>query len=78
MIQLDSLIDFFFVGELETQVAFEKHFDSELGIYGPICIVNLVEQAGREKVIWDAYSHHIFTYNCPDLIYTTFDFHEYW
>ncbi|XP_077289295.1 phosphatidylinositide phosphatase spermathreecae isoform X2 [Arctopsyche grandis] len=64
-------------GELETQVAFEKHFDSELGIYGPICIVNLVEQAGREKVIWDAYSHHIYTYNCPDIIYTTFDFHEY-
>ncbi|KAG7200666.1 hypothetical protein KM043_001219 [Ampulex compressa] len=63
--------------EEETQVAFEKHFSEELSHYGPICIVNLVEQTGKEKVIWEAYSNHILNYNNPDITYTTFDFHEY-
>ncbi|XP_033207947.1 phosphatidylinositide phosphatase SAC2 isoform X2 [Belonocnema kinseyi] len=63
--------------EAETQVAFEKHFTEELNCYGPICIVNLVEQAGKEKVIWDAYSNHVLNYNHPDLTYAIFDFHEY-
>lgn len=59
-------------------MAFEKHFSEELGTYGPICIVNLVEQAGKEKIIWDAYNNHLINYNCPEITYTTFDFHEYW
>lgn len=63
--------------EAETQVAFEKHFTEELGLYGPICIVNLVEQTGKEKIIWEAYSNHVLNYNHPDITYTTFDFHEY-
>ncbi|XP_012527585.2 phosphatidylinositide phosphatase SAC2 isoform X2 [Monomorium pharaonis] len=63
--------------ETETQIAFEKHFDEELELYGPICIVNLVEQAGKEKIIWEAYSNHVFNYNHSDITYTTFDFHEY-
>ncbi|XP_076758367.1 phosphatidylinositide phosphatase spermathreecae isoform X2 [Xylocopa sonorina] len=63
--------------EAETQVAFEKHFTEELSLYGPICIVNLVEQTGKEKVIWEAYSNHLINYNHPDITYTTFDFHEY-
>ncbi|KAF3429899.1 hypothetical protein E2986_07266 [Frieseomelitta varia] len=44
--------------EAETQVAFEKHFTEELDLYGPICIVNLVEQTGKEKIIWEAYRMH--------------------
>ncbi|CAK9808185.1 Phosphatidylinositide phosphatase SAC2 [Anthophora quadrimaculata] len=63
--------------EAETQIAFEKHFAEELRLYGPICIVNLVEQTGKEKIIWEAYSNHILNYNHPDITYTTFDFHEY-
>ncbi|XP_076241319.1 phosphatidylinositide phosphatase spermathreecae isoform X2 [Calliopsis andreniformis] len=63
--------------EAETQVAFEKHFTEELELYGPVCIVNLVEQTGKEKIIWEAYSNHVINYNNPDITYTTFDFHEY-
>ncbi|XP_011329507.1 phosphatidylinositide phosphatase SAC2 isoform X2 [Ooceraea biroi] len=63
--------------EEETQVAFEKHFGEELALYGPICIVNLVEQSGKEKIVWEAYSNHVFNYNHLDITYTTFDFHEY-
>lgn len=72
------LIVYCFQGEAETQVAFEKHFNSELDLYGPICIVNLVEQAGKERIIWEAYSNHVMKMDNPDLIYATFDFHEYW
>ncbi|XP_043502964.1 phosphatidylinositide phosphatase SAC2 isoform X2 [Polistes fuscatus] len=63
--------------EAETQVTFEKHFGEELDLYGPICIVNLVEQTGKEKIIWEAYSNHVLKYNHPDITYTSFDFHEY-
>ena len=57
---------------------FEKHFYQERETYGPVCVVNLVEQSGKEKIIWDAYTNHILNYNDPDLTYATFDFHEYW
>lgn len=59
-------------------MAFEKHFAQEFELYGPICIVNLIEQAGREKIIWDAYTDHILNFDHPDITYATFDFHEYW
>lgn len=64
--------------ETETQLAFQKHFDDELNIYGNICIINLVEQTGKEKVIFDAYAIHTIKYNSDKLLYVTFDFHEYW
>ncbi|XP_075229040.1 phosphatidylinositide phosphatase spermathreecae isoform X2 [Lycorma delicatula] len=64
-------------GEAETKIAFAKHFTEELGLYNTICIVNLVEQTGKEKIIWDAYTQHVLSYNSPDLTYVTFDFHEY-
>ncbi|GJQ85005.1 hypothetical protein Trydic_g3667 [Trypoxylus dichotomus] len=64
-------------GETETKIAFEKHFIKEIRTYGPICIINLIDQSGKEKVIWDAYSHHIFQYNSQHITYVTFDFHEY-
>lgn len=71
-------MNFFCLGETETQVAFEKHFAEELAVYGPVCIVNLVDQTGKEKIIWDAYTNHILAYDNLDLTYATFDFHEYW
>ncbi|KAK9882655.1 hypothetical protein WA026_022521 [Henosepilachna vigintioctopunctata] len=64
-------------GEVENQNAFEKHFSSEIKLYGPICGVNLVDQSGHEKIIFDAYSNQIFQYNSPFITYVTFDFHEY-
>ncbi|XP_065155717.1 phosphatidylinositide phosphatase SAC2 isoform X2 [Atheta coriaria] len=64
-------------GEVETKDAFECHFKKEIARYGPVCVVNLVDQSGKEKVIWDAYSHHIFEFNSPFVTYVTFDFHEY-
>ncbi|XP_049808352.1 phosphatidylinositide phosphatase SAC2 [Schistocerca nitens] len=64
-------------GEAETQSAFEKHFSEEVSVYGPVCIINLVEQYGKEKIIWDAYTNHILLLNNPQLTYVTFDFHEY-
>lgn len=73
-----TIIIFNPLDEAETQIAFEKHFTEELGLYGPICIMNLVEQTGKEKIIWEAYSNHVLNYNHPDITYTTFDFHEYW
>ncbi|XP_037967524.2 phosphatidylinositide phosphatase SAC2 [Plutella xylostella] len=61
----------------ESQEAFRNHFTEELSIYKHVCIVNLVDQTGREKVIFDAYSDHVLMYNSPDIIYSTFDFHQY-
>lgn len=67
-----------FTDDNETQIAFAKHFDSDLELYKSICIINLVEQSGKEKVIFDAYGNHVVKYNNDKLIYVTFDFHEYW
>ncbi|CAG4978667.1 unnamed protein product [Colias eurytheme] len=63
--------------EEESHTAFKKHFEEELKIYKQVCIVNLVEQQGRERIIWEAYGNHVLKYNSPDIIYATFDFHEY-
>ncbi|XP_017057137.1 phosphatidylinositide phosphatase SAC2 isoform X1 [Drosophila ficusphila] len=64
-------------GVAETQQAFELHFTKELEIYGRVCIVNLVEQSGKEKTIGDAYADHVIKYNNELMIYVTFDFHDY-
>ncbi|XP_022827360.1 phosphatidylinositide phosphatase SAC2 isoform X2 [Spodoptera litura] len=63
--------------EDESHAAFKKHFAEELTTYKNVCIVNLVEQQGRERIIWEAYGNHVLRYNSPDVIYATFDFHEY-
>eukprot|EP00079_Xenopus_tropicalis_P031377 XP_017945148.1 PREDICTED: phosphatidylinositide phosphatase SAC2 [Xenopus tropicalis] len=39
-------------------------------------IINLVDQAGREKIIGDAYLKQVLMFNNPNLTYVTFDFHE--
>ncbi|XP_060646285.1 phosphatidylinositide phosphatase SAC2 isoform X2 [Drosophila nasuta] len=61
----------------ETQHAFDLHFTKELSIYKRVCIVNLVEQSGKEKLIGDAYAKHVIKYDNELLIYVTFDFHDY-
>ncbi|XP_052851086.1 phosphatidylinositide phosphatase SAC2 isoform X3 [Drosophila gunungcola] len=64
-------------GVAETQQAFELHFTKELEIYGRVCIVNLVEQSGKEKTIGDAFVDHVIKFNNELMIYVTFDFHDY-
>ncbi|KAL7728141.1 hypothetical protein ACLKA6_002274 [Drosophila palustris] len=64
-------------GVAETQQAFELHFTKELSIYERVCIVNLVEQSGKEKLIGDSFAEHVIKYNNEHLIYVTFDFHDY-
>ncbi|KAH8357220.1 hypothetical protein KR084_010037 [Drosophila pseudotakahashii] len=64
-------------GVAETQQAFELHFTKELETYGRVCIVNLVEQSGKEKTIGDAYADHVVKFNNELMIYVTFDFHDY-
>lgn len=68
----------YFKDETESQLAFEKHFNQELDIYQNICIVNLVEQSGKEKIIYEKYGEHVIRFNNENLIYVTFDFHDYW
>lgn len=62
----------------DTHEAFQRHFERELSLYRHQCIVSLVEQSGKEKVIGDAYLHHIIDLNDARLTYVTFDFHEHW
>ncbi|XP_055849501.1 phosphatidylinositide phosphatase SAC2 isoform X2 [Episyrphus balteatus] len=63
--------------EVQTQEAFEKHFLKELSIYDGVCIVNLIEQSGKEKIIGDAFAKHVVQFNNDQLVYVTFDFHDY-
>ncbi|XP_014666575.1 PREDICTED: phosphatidylinositide phosphatase SAC2-like, partial [Priapulus caudatus] len=61
----------------ESQTAFKKNFNMDLAIYDKICVVSLVEQTGKEKVIADAYMHHMLLLDSGDVAYVSFDFHEY-
>ena len=67
-----------FPGEKENTEAFVKHMKSQLDQYGKIAVVNLVDQAGKEKVIQDAFLKHIVQFNHNQVTYVAFDFHEYW
>lgn len=68
----------FFQGMEENREAFHRHFERELATYGHQCIISLVEQNGKEKIIGDAYTNHITQLNDSRLTYVTFDFHEQW
>ncbi|XP_056408414.1 phosphatidylinositide phosphatase SAC2 [Hyla sarda] len=63
-------------GEVETNLYFCSHFNKELEIYKKQVLINLVDQTGREKIIGDAYMKQVLMFNCPNLTYVTFDFHE--
>ena len=56
---------------------FTKHFEEQISLYKKIGVVNVVDQAGKEKVMADTFLHHIVQYNHPQLCYVAFDFHEY-
>ncbi|OQR69164.1 phosphatidylinositide phosphatase SAC2 isoform 1, partial [Tropilaelaps mercedesae] len=61
----------------ETEIAFRKHFEQQLEIYGRQVIISLVEQSGKEGVIARAYLEHILRFDCSRLAYVAFDFHDY-
>lgn len=65
-------------GYEENEVAIEKHLSEEIEKYGPVVIVNLVERAGKEAVVGDAYTDHICSFNNEQITYVTFDLHHYW
>ena len=65
-------------GVEDNRLAFRRHFERELSIYGQQCIISLVEQIGKEKIIGDAYTENIIHLNEPRLTFVTFDFHEHW
>ncbi|XP_027260255.1 phosphatidylinositide phosphatase SAC2 isoform X5 [Cricetulus griseus] len=62
--------------EKETVDCFCAHFEEQLKIYKKQVIINLVDQAGREKVIGDAYLKQVLLFNSSKLTYVSFDFHE--
>ncbi|XP_063047769.1 phosphatidylinositide phosphatase SAC2 isoform X2 [Engraulis encrasicolus] len=62
--------------EKETVPYFAAHFEQQLSIYKKLVILNLVDQAGREKVIGDSFLKQVLLYNNSNLTYVSFDFHE--
>ncbi|XP_043839706.1 phosphatidylinositide phosphatase SAC2 isoform X2 [Dromiciops gliroides] len=62
--------------EKETVAYFSAHFEEQLKIYKKQVIINLVDQAGREKIIGDAYLKQVLLFNNSNLTYVSFDFHE--
>ncbi|XP_029416599.1 phosphatidylinositide phosphatase SAC2 isoform X4 [Nannospalax galili] len=62
--------------EKETVACFCAHFEEQLKIYKKQVIINLVDQAGREKIIGDAYLKQVLLFNNSQLTYVSFDFHE--
>ncbi|KAF6317300.1 inositol polyphosphate-5-phosphatase F [Rhinolophus ferrumequinum] len=62
--------------EKETVAYFSAHFEEQLKIYKKQVIINLVDQAGREKIIGDAYLKQVLLFNNSHLTYVSFDFHE--
>ncbi|RUS87791.1 hypothetical protein EGW08_004456 [Elysia chlorotica] len=63
--------------ERASHEAFLKHMSEQLALYNKVAVISLAELAGKEHVIGDAFLAHVLEYNSPDVIYITFDFHEY-
>ncbi|KAK2493806.1 hypothetical protein MC885_001162 [Smutsia gigantea] len=62
--------------EKDTVAYFCAHFEEQLKIYKKQVIINLVDQAGREKIIGDAFLKQVLLFNHSHLTYVSFDFHE--
>ncbi|XP_027977624.1 phosphatidylinositide phosphatase SAC2 isoform X2 [Eumetopias jubatus] len=62
--------------EKDTVAYFCAHFEEQLKIYKKQVIINLVDQAGRERIIGDAYLKQVLLFNSSHLTYVSFDFHE--
>jgi hypothetical protein len=77
VLRIDALI-LVCIGVEDTRVAFQRHFERELPIYENLCVVSLVEQNGKEKIIGDAFTEQMIHLNDARITYVTFDFHEHW
>ena len=64
-------------GVEENKVAFAKHFQEQVDLYGPVTCISLVERNGREKILSDTFVENILTLNDPNVSFVSFDFHEY-
>ncbi|EAU93141.1 inositol/phosphatidylinositol phosphatase [Coprinopsis cinerea okayama7 len=59
----------------QTRDALRKHLDTQVNTYGPVKLVNLINQKGHEKPVKDAYERYMAELDRPDIQYQYFDFH---
>jgi len=64
-------------GTEENRVAFAKHFQEQVDLYGPVTCVSLVDRNGREKILSDMFVENILALNDASISFVSFDFHEY-
>jgi hypothetical protein len=65
----------------ENRESFKKHFDHLDRDYphkNNLIIVNLVEEAGKESLLGDAFVELLSEASVQGLTYVQFDFHEHW
>ncbi|CAL1705121.1 unnamed protein product [Somion occarium] len=55
--------------------AIRRHFSKTVMQYGPLTIVNLAEQHGKEALITNAYREYVTEMKMPDVQYNEYDFH---
>ncbi|XP_055328680.1 phosphatidylinositide phosphatase SAC2-like isoform X2 [Paramacrobiotus metropolitanus] len=63
--------------EKDSHTALTEHFTEQMKLYKHQVLINLVEQTGREKILADAYLQGIKAYDSENLVYVSFDFHDY-
>lgn len=64
--------------EPQNSAAFARHMEQELGRFGHVICISLVEQQGRERVLAQHFLKHVMLHDSPKVTMVTFDFHEYW
>ena len=52
------------------------HLQKQTSTYGPVTLVNLINQKGHEKPVKDAYERQMAQLELPDVKYEYFDFHN--
>eukprot|EP01114_Cavostelium_apophysatum_P012403 TRINITY_DN2767_c0_g1_i1.p1 TRINITY_DN2767_c0_g1~~TRINITY_DN2767_c0_g1_i1.p1 ORF type:complete len:468 (-),score=102.56 TRINITY_DN2767_c0_g1_i1:160-1563(-) len=57
-------------------LAFRKHFEEQIKLYGHQIVVSLIDHHGQEKTLADEFESQIRTFNNPMIRYVNFDFHR--
>ncbi|KAI0723971.1 SacI homology domain-containing protein [Cerioporus squamosus] len=55
--------------------AIQQHLSKTASIYGPLTIVNLAEQHGKEGQVTNKYAEYVKELDLPDIKYHAYDFH---
>ncbi|RPD66400.1 hypothetical protein L226DRAFT_530498 [Lentinus tigrinus ALCF2SS1-7] len=55
--------------------AIQQHLSKTASIYGPLTIVNLAEQSGKEGQVTNKYGEYVKELGSPDIKYQAYDFH---